>query len=75
MPQVPANALRPFVTLEIERTVVARLRREAARRDLPVKALVRDLLEVIAEDQLVNAVLDDAPPKVSITRWRPPSGL
>jgi hypothetical protein len=35
---------RPPLAIEVEHGVAARLRREAARRDLPVKALVRDLL-------------------------------
>ena len=53
---------RPVVTIEVEHAVVARLRVEAARRDMPVKSLVRNLLDVIASDGLVTAVLDDGAP-------------
>jgi hypothetical protein len=35
------------------------LRPEAARRDVSVDRLVRDLLDVIAEDKLATAILDD----------------
>ncbi len=46
--------------VEIEPDLVARLRHEAAVRDLPVKSLICRLLDVIARDRLVAAVLDDA---------------
>jgi hypothetical protein len=63
---MPANASgarqeRPVVAIEVEHAVVVRLRREAARRDMPVKVLIRDLLDVIAADQLTGAILDDGP--------------
>jgi hypothetical protein len=54
MPQGHADA---FVAVDIERAVVVRLRREAARRDLPVKALIRDLLAAVAERELTTAIL------------------
>jgi hypothetical protein len=45
--------------VEIEFDVVHRLRHEAAKRDLSLSGLVHDLLTVIAEDRLTDAVLDD----------------
>jgi hypothetical protein len=47
------------MTVEVGHDLVVRLRPEAARRDLPVKTLIGDLLDVIATDALVTAVLDD----------------
>jgi hypothetical protein len=57
----PANvaALRTFDLVEIEHEVVVRLRRDAAIREMPVQSLIRELLDVIATDRLVTAVLDD----------------
>jgi hypothetical protein len=46
--------------LEIEPDVVRQLRPEAARRGLSVAALVREVLDVVAADGLVGAILDDA---------------
>jgi hypothetical protein len=46
--------------LEIEPDIVRRLRPEAARRDVSVTSLVHQLLDVVVEDQLVGAILDDA---------------
>lgn len=43
----------------VEFDLVVRLRREAAKRDLPLSGLIHDLLTVIAEDELTTAVLDD----------------
>ncbi len=45
--------------IELELDLVRRLRPEAARRGVSVAALVRDLLDVVAADQLVGAILDD----------------
>lgn len=47
------------VALELEHDVAVRLRREAASRDVPLDYLVRNLLDVVARDRLVDAVLDD----------------
>jgi hypothetical protein len=41
-----------------DHALVARLRPEARRRDMPVKRLVHDLLDVIVRDGLTAAVLD-----------------
>ncbi len=49
----------PPVQIELEIDLVRRLRPEAARRGVSVAALVRDLLDVVAADQLVDAILDD----------------
>jgi hypothetical protein len=45
--------------IEVEHEVVVRLRRDAAIREMPVAALIRQLLDTIAADRLVDAVLDD----------------
>ncbi len=50
----------PPLTVEVAPDVIRGLRPEAARRGLSVAALVRDLLDVVAADQLVGAILDDA---------------
>jgi hypothetical protein len=50
------------VAVELEHLVAVRLRRAAAVRDVPVKRLINNLLDVIASDQLVDAVLDDGEP-------------
>jgi hypothetical protein len=43
--------------IAIDREALVRLRAEAQKRDMPVTRLARDLLEAIAEDRLVDAVL------------------
>jgi hypothetical protein len=58
----PHQGRPAVVTIEVEHAVVARLRVEAARREVPVKSLIRDLLDVIAADQLTGAILDDGAP-------------
>jgi hypothetical protein len=63
-PQVGIGAPQrppPTLELEIEFTgaVLAYFRKEAQRRDLPVKRFVNTLLDVIATDQLAAAILDD----------------
>jgi hypothetical protein len=45
--------------LEIEYGLVAQFLVEAARRDMPVKRLLHELLDVIAADHLTAAILDD----------------
>jgi hypothetical protein len=49
----------PPVMVPVDFDLVVRLRREAARRDLPLSGLIHELLTVIAEDELTTAVLDD----------------
>jgi hypothetical protein len=44
--------------LEVEHGLVTQFRAEAARRDMPVVRLIRELLDVIARDGLTAAVLD-----------------
>jgi hypothetical protein len=46
-------------TIEVDHDVIMLLRKEAAMRDVPVDRLIRDLLGVIAADQLTAAILDD----------------
>jgi hypothetical protein len=47
------------IPLLIDRDIVVRLRPAAIKRDLSVVRLVEELLDVIASDGLVGAVLDD----------------
>jgi hypothetical protein len=51
--------VRPPVMIPVEHSVATRLRRAAAERGMPVKSLICELLDVIASDKLVDAVLDD----------------
>jgi hypothetical protein len=44
--------------VEIDHALILALRPEAARRDMTVPRLINDLLDVIASDGLVGAVLD-----------------
>ena len=53
------TGVRPPVTIEVDHCIVARLRIEAARRERTVKSLILELLDTIANDKLVDAVLDD----------------
>jgi hypothetical protein len=46
------------VTIELDAGLVTALRPEAARRGVTVPRLARDLLDTIATDRLVRAVLD-----------------
>jgi hypothetical protein len=57
----PAQAEAPprTTTIEIDHDLVVLLRKEAAQRDMPVGRLIRDLLDIIATDQLTTAILDD----------------
>jgi hypothetical protein len=45
--------------IELDPSVVLRLRPAAAERGVTVPGLIRDLLDRIVEDDLVQAVLDD----------------
>jgi hypothetical protein len=50
---------RPPMTVEVGHDLLVRLRPIAARRDVPLKRLVTDLLDVIGEEPgLVGAILD-----------------
>jgi hypothetical protein len=59
MPRPLGDTSPPFVAVEIDREVARALRPEAARRGTSVPQLCRDLLETVATDKLVGAVLDD----------------
>ena len=69
-PQTNPELLRT-IPIEIEHSTITRFRQEAARRDVPVVRLVHDLLNVVAADGLVTAVLDDDPPPLSASRHGP----
>jgi hypothetical protein len=58
VPGVPA-AYNTRVAIEFEKNLLTRLRPEAAKRATTVPRLIHDLLDVIATDRLVTAVLDD----------------
>jgi hypothetical protein len=60
-PPRPPRSVLPL-TLEVEHGLVTRFRVEAARRDMPVRRLLHDLLDRIVEDQLTSAILDDRDP-------------
>jgi hypothetical protein len=45
------------VSIELEHDVAARLRREAARREMPVRRLIHESLNTIVTDQLTTAIL------------------
>jgi len=42
-----------------EKIFCTRLRPEAARREVSVDRLIRDLLDIIVDDKLTTAILDD----------------
>jgi hypothetical protein len=50
---------RPLVRVELDPAIVQPLRKEAAHRDTTLQRLIADLLDAIATDGLVTAVLDD----------------
>jgi hypothetical protein len=50
---------RTVQEIEVEQATMSTLRREAARRDISVDRLISSLLNAVAADGLVNAVLDD----------------
>jgi hypothetical protein len=54
---------RPPMTVEVGHDLVLRLRPIAARRDVPIKRLITDLLDRVGEEPaLVGAILDDDRP-------------
>jgi hypothetical protein len=57
----PAQAqhIRPPIKVEIEHDLITRLRPEAAQREVSVDRLIRDLLDIIVDDKLTTAILDD----------------
>jgi hypothetical protein len=56
-PHAPAT-----IQLELGTDLVACFRSEAAIRDMPVRSLILELLDVIVSDKLIDAILDhDAP--------------
>jgi hypothetical protein len=54
----PRDHQPPTLTVEVGHDLVVRLRPTAARRDVPLKRLITDLLDRIADDQLAAAILD-----------------
>ena len=54
----PRELCHPPTMVALDHALVVRLRPEAARRDLPVTRLIHDLLDTIARDGLIGAVLD-----------------
>jgi hypothetical protein len=59
----PARARSPAHS-QVSHDLVVRLRPEARRRDVPLKRLVRDLLDAVGEEPgLAAAILDDGEPR------------
>jgi hypothetical protein len=52
------NVAPTSINLEIAYELANRFRREAIIREMPVKRLLHDLLDVIASDKLIDAILD-----------------
>jgi hypothetical protein len=50
---------RPPAKIEIDHLLLARLRVEAAKRDMNVAVLVRELLGAVVADKLIPAILDE----------------
>jgi len=60
LPRTGPHAGMPGLTVEIDHRLVVRLRPLAARRDVPIRRLVTDLLDAVGEaPALVVAILDD----------------
>jgi hypothetical protein len=55
------DAASQTVLIEIDREIVRRLRPAAVARGTTVVEIAREVLEVVASDRLVDAVLDDGP--------------
>jgi hypothetical protein len=53
------------LNIAVEFDIIRRLRPAAAARDMPVTRLIRELLDVVAQDDLVAAILDDQPPRAA----------
>ena len=62
----PSHETCEFCQIEIERGVISGLRKEAIARGTNAGALVRDLLQIIVADHLVDAILDDQSPAPDI---------
>jgi hypothetical protein len=61
-PQTRLWCARPLcqsvsIAIELEHDVAARLRREAARREMPVTRVIHQSLNTIVTDQLTTAIL------------------
>jgi hypothetical protein len=73
----PKSACRPyenqeFCQIEIERGTVTAFRKDAIKRETNAPTLIRQLLDTIVDDQLVDAILDDrASPPPDRGRGRP----
>jgi hypothetical protein len=56
------NVTPTSIDLEIATELANRFRREAVTREMPVRSLLLELLDIIAHDKLIDAILDrDAP--------------
>jgi hypothetical protein len=56
--QILTSPLTTTLSLQVDRKTLLYLRQEAAARDTTVACLIIDLLDVVATDKLVGAVLD-----------------
>ena len=57
--RLPQSQTRSPALVEIEHDLITRLRPEAARREVSIDRLIRDLLHIIVDDKLTTAILDD----------------
>jgi hypothetical protein len=63
--------------LEITPELVPRFRHEAVIRDMPVRALILELLDIIMSDKLIDAIIDEKtqpPPRKKPGRPKKPGG-
>jgi hypothetical protein len=61
MPRPLGDTSPPYTAVEIDRDLIRALRPEAASRAISVQRLIREILETIVTERLVDAVLDDRP--------------
>jgi hypothetical protein len=60
MSNVPeATPQRTQIELDLDASAVSALRREAAKRDVPLRYFLNNLIDIIATDHLATAILDD----------------
>jgi hypothetical protein len=66
------NVTPTSINLEIAYELANRFRREAVTREMPVRSLLLELLDIIAHDKLIDAILDrdaeEPPPDRKIGR-------
>ena len=56
---VPQHENQDFCQIEVERGLVTSLRKAALQRGTNAPRLLRDIINVVVTDELVDAILDD----------------